>query len=535
MIIDTYNAVANREEADRLSERIEMLGKKTKADNKDIIRLRFAVEEALLALDEKYNSELPITVQIEKKIEIYSVKISYIAEAYNPFSEAEQSGDEWSNQMLERIGQKPVYHQKGDFNVLQFAIPKKRYKQEMYILLAVVLAVLFGVFGKLIPEAVRMNIATYGLDLISDIFLRLLGVFSGLIIFFSLVNGICGMGSVGDFSKVGRNIIIRYVGLSFIGGAVLTVAASFLFRIQWGGAVNGGDIPNQIKEIILSIFPGNPIEPFEQGNMLQIIFLAVLIGVVLLGLGNRVRSVRVAVVQANDLITKSLDIICRILPIFIFTSLLSMFWQLGFGMILSLWKPLAITVLLGLVIPIAKLLYIALRYHLSPFVIIRRLFKSVFVSFTTASTMASYSAIRDNLIKGLGVEEKFVEFSFPIGMNLYAASYTLVYLNTILFLAEKSETPVSVIWIVMAGFFSVVFSIATPNVSGGALICVGVMMTNLNMPDSALALAGTLIIILDFYGTATRNLSHELEVFLQAKKFGKVDETVLQKDGIIVK
>ena len=81
MIIDTYNAVANREEAERLSERIEMLGKKTKADNKDIIRLRFAVEEALLALDEKYNSELPITVQIEKKIEIYSVKISYIAEA----------------------------------------------------------------------------------------------------------------------------------------------------------------------------------------------------------------------------------------------------------------------------------------------------------------------------------------------------------------------------------------------------------------------------------------------------------------------
>ena len=38
MIIDTYNAVANTEEADRLSERIEMLGKKTKADNKDIIR-----------------------------------------------------------------------------------------------------------------------------------------------------------------------------------------------------------------------------------------------------------------------------------------------------------------------------------------------------------------------------------------------------------------------------------------------------------------------------------------------------------------
>lgn len=84
-----------------------------------------------------------------------------------------------------------------------------------------VLAVLFGVFGKYIPEVVRTNIAIYGLDLIPDIFLRLLGVFSGLIIFFSLVNGICGMGSVGDFSKVGRNIIIRYVGLSFIGGAVL--------------------------------------------------------------------------------------------------------------------------------------------------------------------------------------------------------------------------------------------------------------------------------------------------------------------------
>ena len=531
MIKETYSGVANREEADRISEQIDLLGKKARVERKDIIRLRLAVEEAILALDQQYDGKLPIKFQIEQKMESYLFRLSYIAEPYNPFSEEEQSTDAWSNQMLEKIGQKPSYRQKGNFNELQFIIPKKHFKQEVYILIAVGLSVLLGVFGKLIPEVVRTNIAVYGLDLISEIFLRLLGVFSGLIIFFALVNGICGMGSVGDFSKVGRSIIIRYLSLSFLGGALLTVPASFLFHLQWGGAVDGADIPNQIKEIILSIFPDSPIDPFAKGDMLQIIFLAVFIGVIMLALGNRVHSFRDGVTQANDLIAKALDIICKFLPIFIFSSLLSTFWQLGFGIILSLWKPIVITVSLGLVVPVWKLIYIAIRYHISPFLIIRRLLKSVFVSFSTASTIASYSSIKEDLIKGLGVEEKFVEFSFPIGMNLYTTGYALIYLNTVLFMAQEYETPASVIWLVMAGFFSVVFCIATPNVSGGALICVGVMMKNLNMPDSALALAGTLIIVLDFYCTAARNLSHELDVFLQAKKFGKVDESVLQRKG----
>ena len=116
-----------------------------------------------------------------------------------------------------------------------------------------------------------------------------------------------------------------------------------------------------------------------------------------------------------------------------------------------------------------------------------------------------------------------------IGMNMYGSNYMLVYLTVVLFLTETYGTQVSVIWLAMAGFLSVVFAMATPNVSGATLICIGIIMANLGIPNSGLALAGTLSILLDFLLTWMRHFTQELEVYIQARKFNKVDLTVLQK------
>ena len=530
MTKETYSFTATREEADQISEKIQEWCKKAKVDKKDLIHLRLAVEEGVAVLCEKYNETKPVTLRIVSKLESYAVVLEYEGECFNPLGESEESADEWTNVVMSQLGRnKAVHNYKANINTVRFSIPKKRYKAEIYMVLAMLLAILFGLLGNYIPESVREGITTYGLDLVSDMFMHLLGLFSGLIIFFSLMNGICGMGSVSDFSRVGRSIIGRYLSLSFLSGALLTFLATFFFKFEWGGAVNQNGVLDQVKSIILSIFPSNPVQPFLEGNMLQIIFLSVFIGVVMLALGDRVRSFKTVIIQGNELITKAVGIVCKVLPIFIFTSLLSIFWTLGFDVFLSLWKPIVVTVVLSFILAAVTLLYVSIRHRVSPFKLVRGLAKGTFVSFTTASSVVAYATIKEDLTKNLGLEEQFVDFTYPIGLNLYTAGYMLIFLTTMLSLAESTKTPVSVVWFILAGFYSVAFSIATPVVSGGALICVGVMLNSLKLPDNGLALAGPLIILLDFYCTASRNFTHALDVYLQAKKFGKVDDSVLQK------
>ena len=528
MIRDSFEQVVDKAAVDEITEKVSAFVDKNKRVLKpEAIKARFAVDEVLLTLCEKYEEKKKVKVVFESKIGYYTITLFYHAEQFNPLKKSDTE-DEWTKQALDMLSQSASYSFKDGLNQVTFTVPKKRIRTEVYLVAAVASALLCGTLGNLISPEIRNFIIKYVLNLTSDVFMNLLGVFSGLMIFLALVNGICGMGSVADFNKIGKTIIARYLGLSFLGGAILTFISLFFFHLERGGVVRGTDLMDQVLEIVMQIIPSNPIAPFYEENMLQIIFLAVFVGVCILAMGSKVDNLKSAIGKCNELTMKAVNGICTALPIFIFTSLLSMFWEVGFSSILSFWKPILVSVVLGLVIPLFKLIYISLRYHISPFKIVRRLMRGTVIGFATASSAASFSAVKNDLINGLGLEESFVDFAYPIGINLYGSTYMLMYLTIILYLAEVYKTPVSPVWIVLAWFLSVVFSIATPNVSGGALICIGVMLQNLSIPTEGLPMASTMIIILDFYLTSNRNFTQELEVFRQGKLFGKVDESVLK-------
>ena len=70
----------------------------------------------------------------------------------------------------------------------------------------------------------------------------------------------------------------------------------------------------------------------------------------------------------------------------------------------------------------------------------------------------------------------------------------------------------------------------TPPVSGGMLVCIGMLMTQLNIPMEGIAIAGILGIVTDFIATGFKiGISH-LELLLEAYAFQKADrQTILEK------
>ena len=160
-----------------------------------------------------------------------------------------------------------------------------------------VLGIIFGfIVGPMLHSTPALNDYVMPfIDLIGKIFLRLLTMIIVPLVFSSLV---AGAASVGDTRKLGR-IGIKTVVLYF-----LTTAVAIVIGLVFGNLVNPGagmNIPGDLQatarqakpltDVILDIFPSNPIASMVNANMLQIIVFALFIGVACLLAGERGKKI----------------------------------------------------------------------------------------------------------------------------------------------------------------------------------------------------------------------------------------------------
>lgn len=108
----------------------------------------------------------------------------------------------------------------------------------------ILLAVAVGLLGVVLPAGLKTSAVDYCLSFLSGGFMNLLSTFIGLMVFLSVVTGICGIGSAAAFGRIGKLMLSRFVGISFLLGAFMTVAIRFIFPLN-GGTLGGskGAIP----------------------------------------------------------------------------------------------------------------------------------------------------------------------------------------------------------------------------------------------------------------------------------------------------
>ncbi|MDO4938749.1 MAG: cation:dicarboxylase symporter family transporter [Lachnospiraceae bacterium] len=101
--------------------------------------------------------------------------------------------------------------------------------------------------------------------------------------------------------------------------------------------------------------------------------------------------------------------------------------------------------------------------------------------------------------------------------------------SSALFAAEAYGVPVSVSWFAAAFIMSIILSVATPPIPGGALASISVLFAQLGLPSGGLAVVLALNIILDFIETPTDLFGGHAMLILTAKKLGLIDEETMRK------
>ena len=160
---------------------------------------------------------------------------------------------------------------------------------------------------------------------------------------------------------------------------------------------------------------------------------------------------------------------CSLIPLYVFVTLTEQIWAGALRQLLSLWKPVLVFVIANLLYAALAMLFIRIRTRCPLPVLLRKVFPAAFLSFTTASGMASYTVGTDCCKKRLGIQSSLVDFCYPIGIVMYMPSVALFYVLVPVYLADMYHVEAQLPWFILCTLLATFLSIAVPPLPGNGI------------------------------------------------------------------
>ena len=501
---------------------------KQHTDGKDVLRYRLSAEESLLNWIDKGCEGRRVRLKTGRKLFSAYIIIEMDGSPVNPEMEQSEEMGEFCNVILINLNQKPAYSYSNGINSLYYRIKKKSLSQFQILCIVAVLSILAGVLGVLfIPYDIRRTVLESIINPVYDTFFNILGCIAGPMIFLSVAWGIYGIGDVETLGTIGRTMM-----LSFLKYVSLAVAGCVVFFPVLGNRfTNSSNQVSQIKsilEMIMGIFPSTIVEPFATGNTLQIIFLAVVIGIALLYMQRQTREIAIAIGQINALVNFLMSLISRLVPFVIFMVMVSLIWSGDLSVITSVWKFMGTFLIALLGIASAYLLVTSAHQMVKPSVLIRKSLPTFLVALTSASSAAAFGTNVETCEKRYGIDPSLVSFGVPLGIVMHKPTTAAYDLIIVMYFAAVYHVQCTPAWLLLAVFICIVVAVSAPPIPGGGAAAYTILFLQLGIPDEALAVALTLDIIADFLMTSFDMFTLQMALISISSKMDRLDKHILR-------
>ena len=272
--------------------------------------------------------------------------------------------------------------------------------------------------------------------------------------------------------------------------------------------------------MVLDIVPTNLFTPFSRGNTLQILFVAIVVGLTMIVIGEETQQVAVFAEQRSHIVNSIMGVIGKLVPLFVFGSLFNIIAGSDVSLLLDAGKFFFGTLIGCLVILISHIVLACAMTRISPAALCRKTFSTFLIGLTTASSSAAFA---DNLkvcTEKLGISPKLANFAVPFGQILYKPGTAVMYWFAAVSVAETSGLTVSAAWAVTALVISIVLSAATPPIPGGTTASFSILFAQLGLPAESLAIILALNVIQEFFRTATNLFAGQCVVLTASRSFG---------------
>ena len=398
----------------------------------------------------------------------------------------------------------------------------KRPALHWQILIALVLAVLYGIF-----LADQVHLVTW----MGDIFLRALKMVIIPLILSSVISGVAGIGGTGNLGRLGGKTIVYYLttsAIAIITGLVLVnlIKPGVNSGISLDALDAGLDLSNQsIGDTLIGIVPDNLFTAFTEGNILSIIFFALLFGFFLTKIRPDYQKATLDVVNGVfEVMMKITMFIIRFTPLGIFGLVAGVVAeQNNIGAVAVGLGSYFITVLIALLIHgfITLMLLLKVAGNINPFKHFKSMSSVLLTAFSTSSSSATLPLTMESVEHKSGVSGKVTSFTLPLGATINMDGTALYECVAAIFIAQIYGLDLTIANQAMIVLTALLASIGAAGIPMAGLVMITIILSYLGLPLEAVGLILAVDRPLDMIRTAVNVWSDSCGAAIIAKTEGE--------------
>lgn len=377
--------------------------------------------------------------------------------------------------------------------------------------------------------------------ILGQLFINCLQLIIIPMVFSSIALAMC---HISDTKKLGR--ISSKTLLGFLTTSVFALATACLFgftayKLGFFNINISSNIATSVTTasgnnpliVILNAVPNNIANVMTNNSMvLSIVFLAVVIGLCINALGEKILVLKNLLIDINNIISVFLGfIITKFSPIAVFVLVTRTFAVYG----LDRLKPALaymLTVALASVIflIIAYPLFVYLLTKLNPFIFMKKIAKVALLGFSAAASSAALSLNEKTTVEELGVDKDIASFVLPLGMTINMNGTAIMQVIAAIFIAASSGYSLTIQNVILIAVLALIASIGTPSAPGSSSIILFTVLTGMGFNNEATLIAYSLIIAInrpiDMLITCLNVIGDSATAVVVANSEGSLDKNI---------
>ena len=368
------------------------------------------------------------------------------------------------------------------------------------------------------------------------LFIRLLRMIMVPLIFVSVIGGVASVGGGRSLGRLGLKTVSYYVLTSFL---AIIVGLAFVNLFAPGVGANIGiaekaempeiETPGSLLDIFFRLVPINPIDAMATGDMLGIIFFAIMLGAALTQIPEFHRERLTELIKASfELIMKLTGWIIRLAPFGVFGLMTRAVAASGFDTFRALGLYM-ITIVSALSVHLLVTLPLLLWFvgRIKPWVHFRNMTDAMLTAFSTSSSAATLPVTLNVVEKKVGVSNRISSFVIPMGATINMDGTALYECVGVIFISQVLGVPLGFEAQAVVVITALLASIGAAGIPSAGLVMIFIVTeaVNLRGPEVAVIVGAMLAIDrpLDMYRTMVNVFSDSCGAAIIARSEGEAD------------
>ena len=356
---------------------------------------------------------------------------------------------------------------------------------------------------------------------LGTIFVKLLKLIAVPLILASLIKGISDLKDISKFASIGVKTIIIYVittviaisiGLTLVnvfnpGDGVSDATISKLTETYATNSSVQGKIAEATRQqqsgpldFVVDMIPENAFSALSNNKlMLQVIFLAIFLGISLLLIGEKsAKPLKDVFDSLNDVVLKMVDLIMLTAPYAVFALLANVVVSSGDPELLYALLFYASVVVGGLLLMVCfYLIVVAIFVKKNPFWFLKQISPAQLLAFSTSSSAATLPVTMERVEEHVGVDKEVSSFVLPVGATINMDGTSLYQAVAAVFIAQALNFDLTFTDQLMIVLTALLASIGSAAVPGAGMVMLVIVLESIGFPADKLAIGLALIFAVD--------------------------------------